>query len=56
MIVLHANILIRAVLGRRVRSLVDTYAAQGVRFFAHDVAFDCAHSRIATVGQLPSAP
>jgi predicted nucleic acid-binding protein len=39
MIVLDANILIRAVLGRRVRELIDTYAAQGVRFFAPDVAF-----------------
>jgi predicted nucleic acid-binding protein len=40
MIVLDANILIRAVLGRRVRHLIDTYASQGVRFFAPDVAFD----------------
>ncbi len=40
MIVLDANILIRAVLGRRVRELLDTWAAQGVRFFAPDVAFD----------------
>ncbi len=40
MIVLDANILIRAVLGRRVRQLVETYAAQGVRFFAPDIAFD----------------
>ena len=40
MIVLDANILIRAVLGRRVRQLVDTYTAQGVRFLAPDVAFD----------------
>ena len=40
MIVLDANILIRAVLGRRVRQLIDTYASQGVRFFAPDVAFD----------------
>jgi predicted nucleic acid-binding protein len=40
MIVLDANILIRAVLGRRVRQLVETYAAQGVRFVAPDVAFD----------------
>lgn len=39
MIVLDANILIRAVLGRRVRELIDTYAAKGVRFFAPDVAF-----------------
>src|SRR5437762_1214867 len=40
MIVLDANILIRAVLGRRVRHLMDTYAAQGIRFFAPDVAFE----------------
>jgi hypothetical protein len=40
MIVLDANILIRAVLGRRVRQLIDTYAGQGVRFCAPDVAFD----------------
>ena len=40
MIVVDANILIRAVLGRRVRQLVETYAAQGVRFFAPDVAFN----------------
>ena len=39
MIVLDANILIRAVLGRRVRQIIETYAAQGVRFFAPDVAF-----------------
>lgn len=39
MIVLDANILIRAVLGRRVRQLVETNAAQGVRFLAPDVAF-----------------
>jgi len=43
MIVLDANILIRAVLGRRVRQLVETYGAQGVRFFAPDVAFGEAH-------------
>ncbi len=40
MIVLDANILIRAVLGRRVRQLIDTYAGRGVRFFAPDVAFN----------------
>jgi len=40
MIVLDANILIRAILGRRVQQLIDTYAGQGVRFFAPDVAFD----------------
>ena len=40
MIVLDANILIRAVLGRRVWLLIDTYAAQSVRFFAPDVVFE----------------
>jgi predicted nucleic acid-binding protein len=39
MIVLDANILIRAVLGRRVRHLLEAYAAQGVRFYAPDVAY-----------------
>jgi predicted nucleic acid-binding protein len=40
MIVLDANILIRAILGRRVRQIVDTYEPQGLRFFTPDVAFD----------------
>ena len=40
MIVLDANILIRAILGRRVRQLIETYAAQGFRFVAPEVAFD----------------
>jgi predicted nucleic acid-binding protein len=40
MIVLDANILIRAVLGRRVRDLIETYARKRVRFFAPDVAFE----------------
>jgi predicted nucleic acid-binding protein len=40
MLVLDANILIRAVLGRRVRVLLETYGAQGARFFAPDVAFE----------------
>ena len=40
MIVLDANILIRAVLGRRVRQLIETYAPRGVRFFAPDVCFE----------------
>jgi predicted nucleic acid-binding protein len=39
-IVVDVNILIRAVLGRRVRQLVEIYAARGVRFFAPDVAFE----------------
>jgi predicted nucleic acid-binding protein len=40
MIVLDTNILIRAALGCRVRQLLDTYASQGIRFFAPEVAFD----------------
>jgi predicted nucleic acid-binding protein len=34
MIVIDANILFRAVLGRRARQLIETYASQGVRFLA----------------------
>jgi predicted nucleic acid-binding protein len=40
MLVLDANILIRGVLGRRVRQLLETYSAEGIRFFAPDVAFN----------------
>jgi hypothetical protein len=40
MIVLDANILIRAILGRRVGQLLDRYAPHGLRFFAADVAFN----------------
>jgi hypothetical protein len=43
MIVVDANILIRAVLGRRARQLLDHYAARGLRFFTVDVAFDDAN-------------
>jgi predicted nucleic acid-binding protein len=39
MIVLDANILIRAVLGRRVRELLERYAGSGIRFLAPDAAF-----------------
>lgn len=39
MIVLDANILIRAVLGRRVRQLIDAYSARGVRFSTPETAF-----------------
>ena len=38
-VVLDANILIRAVLGNRVRELVFEYA-ETVRFFAPDVAYN----------------
>ena len=40
MIVLDANILIRAVLGLRVRHLLETYAAHGILFYTPDAAFD----------------
>jgi hypothetical protein len=60
MIVLDANILIRAVLGQRVRQLIDTYAGQGVRFFAPDVAFDEAEEYLPPLlkkwGQAPGKP
>jgi predicted nucleic acid-binding protein len=39
MIVLDSNILIRAVMGRRVRQLLETYAARGIRFYSPDIAF-----------------
>ena len=40
MIVVDANIVFRAVLGRKVRQLLEKYSARGVRFFAPDAAFD----------------
>ena len=40
MIVLDANILIRAVLGRRVRQLIEAYGAGQIRFYAPQAAFD----------------
>ena len=39
MIVLDANILIRAILGRRVQQIVATYEAAASASFAPDVAF-----------------
>lgn len=39
MIVLDANILIRAVLGKRVRQLLEQYSPQGIRFYAPDAAY-----------------
>jgi predicted nucleic acid-binding protein len=39
MIVLDANILIRAVLGKRVRQLLETYAPHRIRFYAPEVAY-----------------
>ena len=39
MIVLDANILIRAVLGKRVRRLLETYSTRRIRFYAPEVAY-----------------
>lgn len=39
MIVLDADILIRAVLGRRVWLLLEQYSAQGIRFYAPHAAY-----------------
>jgi predicted nucleic acid-binding protein len=39
MIVLDANILIRAVLGKRVRQLLETYTTFRFRFYAPEVAY-----------------
>jgi predicted nucleic acid-binding protein len=39
MLVLDANILIRAVLGRRIREILEQYAPLGIRFLAPDVAY-----------------
>jgi hypothetical protein len=39
MIILDANILIRAVLGKRVRKLLETYAEHDIRFYAPEVAY-----------------
>jgi predicted nucleic acid-binding protein len=46
MIVLDANILIRAVLGRRVRQLLEHYAHYGVRFYAPGVAYSDAQRHL----------
>ena len=39
MIVLDANILIRAVLGKRVRQLIEAYSEYGIRFYAPEVSY-----------------
>ena len=45
MVILDANILIRAVLGKRVREILETHSAR-VRFFAPDTAFDEAREHL----------
>lgn len=49
MIVLDANILIRAVLGRRVRQIIENYHPRGARFFAPEIAFEDAHKYLPAV-------
>jgi len=39
MLILDANILIRAVLGRRVREILEEYAPRNIRFYAPDIAY-----------------
>jgi len=39
MIVVDANILIRAVMGRRVKHLLETYSAKGIHFYAPGTVF-----------------
>jgi predicted nucleic acid-binding protein len=56
MIVLDANILIRAVLGRRVRQIIDTYSGRDVRFFAPDIAFDDAQKYLPLLLKKRSIP
>ncbi|WP_256842964.1 PIN domain-containing protein [Ornithinimicrobium cryptoxanthini] len=47
-LVLDANILIRAVLGRRVRGVITTYAAD-VEFFAPSIAYDEAERHLPSI-------
>lgn len=49
MIVLDANILIRAVLGKRVRQLLETYAVRGIRFYAPEIAYADAERYLPTL-------
>lgn len=49
MIVLDANILIRAVLGKRVSQLLDQYSQQGIRFYAPETAYAEAEEYLPTL-------
>lgn len=55
MLVLNANILIRAVLGSRVLSLLRKYAEQ-VEFLAPDIAFEEAHEKLPEILERRKAP
>ena len=56
MIVLDANILIRAVLGKRVRQLLEEYSPQGIRFYAPDAAYADAAEYLPSLLQRKSRP
>jgi predicted nucleic acid-binding protein len=49
MIVLDANTLIRAVLGKRVSQLLDLYSQQGIRFFVPETAYEEAEKHLPTL-------
>ena len=49
MIVLDANILIRAVLGQRVGQLLDQYSQQGIRFYPPETAYGEAEEYLPTL-------
>ena len=49
MIVLDANILIRAVLGKRVSQLLDQYSQLGIRFYAPETAYAEAEEYLPTL-------
>jgi predicted nucleic acid-binding protein len=58
MLVLDANILVRAVLGRRVRTIIATYGST-VEFFAPDVAFEEARRHLPNIllkRRIPAEP
>ena len=48
MVILDANILIRAVLGKRVREILETHSAR-IRFFAPDTAFEEAREHLPAI-------
>lgn len=56
MLILDANILIRAVLGRRVKHLLETYAGRGFRFYAPEEAYDDARTYLPMLLQKHGKP
>jgi predicted nucleic acid-binding protein len=56
MIVLDANILIRAVLGRRVWTLLQEYSSKGIRFCAPEIAYKDAETYLPALLQTKDRP